>query len=355
VSGRAPNSDDREGLRGSTLRAEPTPQVLDALRTDFGIDTTGTPIDLGGSANLNLAVQSSAGRYVVRVYRPSVTSERLHDIQRARQAINDAGVSSPLPIPTRDGHDWSTVDGRLVEVERYVEHNAHMDSWDRLRVGLPVLGRVHTALETVPVSRAGAVPPAANHVDASDALESTLRGTARIRGWHPSHAELELAAVAERLARQVSAAEKVIAPQIPRQLVHGDYWDNNVFFRDGRVVLVADLDFMGIRPRVDDLALTLYYTNSTFADDQTSADRMLQLAELVDAYDSGLEAALSDRERHALPRALARTPLAFIGMLADLDTETGAHKLAADMARDVAWAAAIADNPEPWQQAFAAR
>ena len=40
-----------------------------------------------------------------------------------------------------------------------------------------------------------------------------------------------------------------------RQLVHGDFWDDNGLFREGRIVLVTDLDFMGVRPRVDDLAL----------------------------------------------------------------------------------------------------
>jgi Ser/Thr protein kinase RdoA (MazF antagonist) len=54
---------------------------------------------------------------------------------------------------------------------------------------------------------------------------------------------------------------------LPRQLAHGDFWDNNVLFRSGRVVSVTDFDFMGVRPRIDDLALTLYHTNSTFSDD----------------------------------------------------------------------------------------
>ena len=60
-------------------------------------------------------------------------------------------------------------------------------------------------------------------------------------------------------------------------------------------MLVADLDFMGERARIDDLALTLYYTNSTFTDDQTSDTRIRRLRTLVDAYDSGLDQPLIDR------------------------------------------------------------
>jgi homoserine kinase type II len=140
---------------------------------------------------------------------------------------------------------------------------------------------------------------------------------------------------------------------LPRQLVHGDYWDNNVLFRGGRVVLVADLDFMGERTRVDDLALTLYYTNSTFADDPTSAERVRLLRGLADAYDTGLDKPLTSAARSALPLALARTPLAFIAMIAAVDSEAGARRLAAEMAVDVSWALAIVRDLDRWQTAFA--
>ena len=68
---------------------------------------------------------------------------------------------------------------------------------------------------------------------------------------------------------------------------------DNVLFREGRIVLVTDLDFMGVRPRVDDLALTLYYANSTLSGDQLSDARVHRLRGLVDAYDNGLTVPLT--------------------------------------------------------------
>ncbi len=88
---------------------------------------------------------------------------------------------------------------------------------------------------------------------------------------------------------------------LPRRVVHSDCWDNNVLFRAGRVVLVADLDFIGERARVDDPALTLYDTNSTFADDPSSDDRIRRLHTVVDAYEGGLDEPLTSAERAALP------------------------------------------------------
>lgn len=70
-----------------------------------------------------------------------------------------------------------------------------------------------------------------------------------------NRAELRLAAVAEELAELVAETEAGLVPRLPRQLVHGDFWDNNVLFRRGRPVLLADFDFMGERARIDDLAL----------------------------------------------------------------------------------------------------
>src|SRR5439155_11243914 len=272
----------------------------------------------------------SQGRYVVRVYRPWLTVAQLVDMQFVRRQLASGGVPCALPVRTVDGESWVTADGRLVEVEPYVEHDAKMDSWQRLEAGLPMLGRIHTLLRPLNVSEAGRRPPAANHIEPQDVLTGTLRGTRRIRKWDTSPAEVELAAASEELARLVDRAERGIE-RLPRQLVHGDYWDNNVLFRDGRLVLVTDLDFMGERARIDDLALTLYYTNSTFSDDPTSDDRIRKLRTLVDAYDAGLDEPLTDAERAALPLALARTPLAFITMIASVDCEAGARQSAAEM------------------------
>jgi homoserine kinase type II len=337
--------------RGPALRAKDTPALRDILRAHYGIDSRTDARDLGGSSNLNLLVADNDARYVVRVYRPWVTAARLAAIQRARQALDQGGVPCPQPIPTRDGARWASLDGRLVEVEGYVDHDATMDSWERLAIGLPLLGRVHTALRPLRVSADGRQAPAANTVAATEALAWTLRGTRQIRAWNPSPGESRLAEAAEELAQLVDAAEREAGP-FPRQLVHGDFWDNNVFFRAGRPVLVTDLDFMGERPRIDDLALTLYYTNSTFADDQVADGRVRRLRRLVDAYESGLGTPLTEGERRALPLALARAPLCFIGMVAVTDTEHEGRQLAAATMADVSWALTIARAPGRWQEAF---
>ena len=346
--------------RGPASRAEASLKLFAALREQYRIEDDKSSKDLGGSSNLNLLLTDtntdidSSNRYVVRVYRPWVTARRLTDMQRVRRQLADGGVPCAEPVHTLNGEPWIVVDGCLVEVEPYIEHDAKMDTWQRLEAGLPLLGRIHTLLQSVHASKDGRRAPAANHIEPAYVLPGTLLGTARIRQWvNASPVETQLVAKSEELARLVDLEERALGVErLPRQLVHGDYWDNNVLFRDGRVVLVADFDFMGERPRIDDLALTLYYTNSTFSDDPISGDRVHRLRTLVDAYDSGLDECLTRAERNVLPLALARTTLAFIAMIASVDSETGARRLAAEMAPDISWALAIVQDLRRWQYAF---
>lgn len=337
-----------QGRRG--LRATPSHELSQVLRERYGIDAEGAT-DLGGSTNLNLLI---GGRWVARVYRPYVTPARLAEINRARAAIRAGNVPRAELVPTNDGEPATMVGGRLVEVECYVTSDARMNSWERLEDGLPALGRIHSLLAHVAVGPAGKAPLFVNHVEPHEAIAWTSRGADRIRGWRPTAAEARLADYAEELAGLVWAAERHAVADLPRQLVHGDFWDNNVLFRRGRVVLVTDFDFMGERLRIDDLALTLYYANSTFAGDQLSGDRMRRLRRLVDAYDGGLDEPLTTNEREALPLAIARQPLWAMGKwLALLDAEETARSLAAELAPDVTWALGLIRDRQRWQLAFA--
>ncbi|WP_308635783.1 phosphotransferase enzyme family protein [Paenibacillus silvisoli] len=338
------------GLRG--LRARPSADLLKTVCDAYGIHSLSDIIDLGGSANLNLFATDGHNRYVVRVYRPYVNEARLADIQLARQVLNAQGIPSSKVRLTLNGQPYILFDGRLVEVDRYVESDANMASWEHLAAGLPLLGRIHTILRDVQFSTEGKKnQPFANYIEPQNALGMTLKGIQRIRGWNPSAYNMRLITATEELAYLVSAAEQELVPMLPRQMVHGDFWDNNVVFRDGRIVLVTDFDFMGERARIDDLALTLYYFDCS--DEPSSAKRLGGLRGLIDSYDSGLTEHLSMRERLSIPLAMARQPLwSMGGWIALLDDEEAARRHAAGMLGDVEWALRIIRELDRWQAAF---
>ena len=100
--------------------------------------------------------------------------------------------------------------------------------------------------------------------------------------------------------------------QASRQLMHGDFREDNIFSRRRSPVFAANFGFMAERARIDDLALTLYYADTELGP-PTSQDRIAALQPLVLAYASGLGHPLTDRERAAVPWAIARQPLWGIG------------------------------------------
>jgi Ser/Thr protein kinase RdoA (MazF antagonist) len=347
---------DDAGGRRRGLRAEVSPELLHVLQRNYAIAPSTTPLDLGGSSNLNLLVVEDGRKWVARVYRPSVSRARLGDIQRARRRLAEHGFPCVVPLTASDGNDWIPVDDRLLEVEEYVEHDGHMDTWGRVESGLRVLARMHGVLESVPASTDGRAPQFVNYVAPGDVVEATARGTARIRSWSPTSEEARLADAADELATSVGEAEQAVGyASLPRQLLHGDFWDNNVLCRGDHIVLIHDFDHMGERARIEDLALTLYYMSSEASADRDADPRMQLLGRMVNAYDSGQEARLSAAERSALPVALARQPLWSVGgWIAELDDDGTARSHAAGTSAAVELALEIMRELPRWQESFLA-
>ena len=336
------------GRRGR--RPVRSPAVIDVVHRRYALSLSNAR-DLGGSANLNLLASSGDRQFVVRVYRTSVTAARVEALQQARSLLAAGGVPCAEPVHTADGASLVAAGGNIVEVEPFVDSDAKMDSLDRIASGLPMLGRIHQLLSTVD---SGDTPcaPFTNYVDSVGVVESTRAGTDRIRSWAPTSDERDLADAADRLADAVAQLH-LRSAILPRQLVHGDYWDNNVLFRRGQVVLVGDLDFMGVRPRIDDLALTLYFTMYKLAD-PLSDDGVRRLVELVDAYDLGASPRLSAMERAVLPIAIARQPLWSVAVWgAQLDDEHTARGHLRGHLREVDRALALVAGLPRVQAAFA--
>ena len=330
-------------------RGTASPELLDLVRSRYGLGPVREHRELGDSFNLNLLIRHGEEDLVVRVYRPWVTVPRLSAVQDVRRFLLDGGLPFASLRPAIDGSGWCEFDGRLIEVEEFVPSQTYMESFEHILLGMPLLGRLHDRLRLAPTSQAAATTPVANHVDAARLLDVVTAGTAALR--HSGRPDLaRYATIAETLAGQLARTESQFEGLLPRQLVHGDYWDDNVRFTGCEVVLVTDLDFMGHRIRIDDLALTLFYANERLGRDDTSAQRIARLRALVDAYDGALHEPLSGTERHALPYAVARTPLCFMRQLIRSSTATMAEVVdrrgpawvwALDMIRTPAWAAAF--------------
>jgi Ser/Thr protein kinase RdoA (MazF antagonist) len=320
------------------MRPMKSPELIDTIIRAYELTPNSDSIDLGGSSNLNLLFPEEDLGYVARIYRAWVTPLRLEGIQSVRATLRAAGLPFTQTRPTADGRPFLPFADWLVEVEPFVG-GQDMSTWAELLEGMQMLGMIHTVLSGIAAPPGVRRAPAANHLDAADAS---------------SEEEERVASLSEVLVNALRDAGDETTSELPRHLVHGDFWDNNVKFRDGSLVAVLDLDFMEEGARIDDLALVLYYANSgsTFTSLRSPVERMQALRELVDAYDSGLERHLSQEERAALPLALARTPLKYARHLL-LRTST-AEQLAVAQAEapELVWALSIVKFPDPWRATF---
>ena len=268
-------------------------ELLQLVSSRYGIQSQNA-VQLGGSWNLNVRLNE----YVVRVYGPWVVAERLQEMQRVRQELRAKGVPIPELKAARDGSYSCIFEDCLVEVEQFID-GTPMATWQQLQAGFHALGELHSFMATLSV---GVPSPVANHLPAELALAATEDVLFAIRQWNLTEEEERYA---ETIAELVSMLPNM---NLPVQLVHGDFKDNNLVFHKEELRAVLDFDFMGVRPRIDDLALPLH----------TMLQHGIELSKvrkLLDCYDSGCEIRLSNEERQALPYAMARMALSYLQYL----------------------------------------
>jgi Ser/Thr protein kinase RdoA (MazF antagonist) len=309
--------------------------------------------DLGGSWSTNIAATSPAGSdsVVFRIHQRFVDHERLVAEQEARLALAALRCPTVPALPIFAGLTIGRLaDGNLVEAEPLVPADATMDSPARLIDGFAVLGALHDGLRTSPLPAAASEVIYANHLDVELVAERTTAGVTRIKSWRKP----DLTAFADRLQTHlasVEAAEREYLTDQHRQLVHGDFWDNNVLFANGRVAAVLDFGFMAERPRIDDLALPIWY--HLLGQPASTEESREQVVRMMDAYDGASHRPLTSTERLQLPLVIARQPAWMVGrwVLFEDDVEQ-AEMHTRRAATEFATAAGVLDELRDWQEAL---
>lgn len=329
-----------------------TDDLVAEIATRFGLPGPKSWQVLSSSWTTNLLLDFTDGSRVARVHQPWTDHDRLAAIQLVRRAANRAGLPTVPPIPDARGETIITLaSGALAELEPYAVWDQRMKTPDLLVRGFAALGRLHDVLEGLDLPFAALVAPRANHLGFEHAAALTRQGAERIRDWH----DPILSTFADEVVvhiNAVTAAERAYAQQQISQLVHGDFWDNNVLFAGDDLAALIDFDFMAVRWRIDDLALPIWFSLLE-PDHGLPDDHDLDLVRrLVDAYDSGTTRPLSRSERLALPLAIARQPAWSVGRWVVQLDEEDARRHARSAAEEFPVARQIMINLRSWQAAL---
>ncbi|GAA1238969.1 phosphotransferase [Oryzihumus leptocrescens] len=335
-------------------RVVPSAGLVESVVAAFSLPRPVHWLDLGGLWTTNLRFDYADGSAVVaRAHRGLTPPERLLAIQSAKDAARRFRLPVPAAIPAPDGRGWSTLpDGTLVEVEEHIDWDTPMRTFAFLHKGFAALARLHDALRTLQTATPVASPPHATYLDPGQVVDGVCRGASRMRAW----GEPRFSALADDVQRHCEAIadkeERLRHDQV-RQLVHGDFWDDNVVFRGLQLAGVLDFDFLGERDRIEELALTLWFYLLEPGNNPPGDVQVQQVRGLVNTYDQSSALSLSDAERERLPLALARQPAWIAGGWLPALADAGARAQAADLAARLPTAEAILDDLTTWTSALA--
>lgn len=288
-------------------RAEATPTLAASLAAHWRVGPLQAARDLGGTYNLNLLLETGAGAFVARVYRPWVTEQRLRWLHDVRHTLHAEGFPVVPPLPATDGATIWRAGDRLVELERFTHNDGGVDSAAREREAAIWLARFHTWAEHK-LSSPVPSPLVANYASPAELLAWLRRLAPRLQH---EPAALALCIETHGLLEQLASRWCFEQDRLPRAWTHGDYGGDNVRFRGERVVMIGDWDFLDRRERVFDLAYMAYW--SLARSGLEPADRMWErVASLLSAYDHGAQWPLEAFERRAIVAIMARVPLYWV-------------------------------------------
>jgi homoserine kinase type II len=212
-----------------------------------------------GVNNTSLFVGTPAGRYILRLYaQGDPASVRYEHGLLAALTLTDLPFVVPLPVPTRDGQTFTRValgESEVLASLTPVLPGTHPDpnNLRHVRVAGVALARLGQALASI-------VPPAgrAQYHPFGDLrrfhplLDDPTEAIAVIPGLgEPDKRRLmEMVAVVEDIAPSLYA-------QLPRRIIHRDYYAPNVLLTDGAVSAVLDFELAGEDLRALDVAVVL--------------------------------------------------------------------------------------------------
>ena len=296
-------------------------KLLETIKKEYGINFDVNQVtNLGGSYNLNLLVSTTNDKFVARFYQKSTHLARLLDIQKVKEGLSKKNIPIAKTILNKCKKTFSHFDGHLLELEQYIEKDRTMSSFEDIKKGFQILAKVHTQLKEINLSKISQHPLISNHVELEYIKPWVSRGIKFILESKPISSEKEYCQKINRLATFVTNRLPTIYEKLPRQLIHGDFKDNNIFLKDDKINLITDFDFMGNRPRIDEISLTI---NSMILQNKYKniEDIVNDIKILLKIYNQNTNNKINKIETESLSLSLIKLHTVFCGIIPNIDSK----------------------------------
>lgn len=218
-----------------------------------------------GNVNETAFIQTSRGHFVVRR-----NQQRLNDAtHRYRHnlinRLNERGFPAPMLIPTRDGATLLRLDGRLYEVQAYIDGKDYDPDRPQQLVSIgTTLAAYHAAVQGF------ALPP--DQAQPRYSSRSIMALTERLIECDVmGDLSASLAWYDARAAQLRAALPSASYVRLPHCVIHGDMHSGNLRFVGDRVVALLDYDQVAWDARIVDLADALV----SFATTRDSTNQLM--------------------------------------------------------------------------------
>ena len=259
-----------------------TDDELATLLADFDLGSATSFKGIAeGVENSNFLLETETGRYFLTVYEKRVREEDLPFFLGLMQWLEQHGFPSARPIPDRNGEILKRMRGKPCALVSFLTGlSVRRPSVAHCREAGVSLAALHLAADGFPLSRANDLgqaawaPLFAGLTPAAEALKPGLAAT--------------ISSDLERLARDWPA-------DLPRGVIHADYFPDNVFFRGGRFAGAIDFYFACVDALAYDIAIAL----NAWCFEPDGSFNITAARALVAGYETLRP--LSDLERSSLP------------------------------------------------------
>lgn len=255
----------------------------------------GQPLSFKGIAegieNSNFYLQTDRGAFILTLYEKRVAVGDLPFFLGLMEHLADRGLSCPLPVKTRDGQALVELNGRMAAIVTFLTGIAlrRPDAAHCAAAGAE-MARLHKCGEGFALTRANALGPPgwkllADQIEGADDIEEGLSAL---------------------IATSLDAVVAEWPTDLPRGVIHADYFPDNVLFVQEKVGGVIDFYFACNDFYIYDLAIML----NSWCFEIDGSFNITKGQSLIGAYRA--QRPLSDAEIAALPVLMRGSALRFL-------------------------------------------